>query len=354
MLAPGCLAKYGDGEISLVLMTTQWGAIAWPMDPVVHGDSTIYLPRKPVENKQGLRYLSVWDLDDWQAAEVMLLPPSSRKQAAVEPGSLQGVWILARGDFKSLMVYSAERGFFGVGVQFLKKLMSVLNMKFAVGERPTTEVAVLTALLRQVLPWASVDRLREILCSRTKRLDEADDPSLFLKANGVEVAGHLLDSFDVDEVKGCGQDKEKRAEHDRDYKEKVEKVLPPLAPPSPVKEPLPAIVAPEPEIAAPEAPAAAVEPQALIPIALGPSKTPAEAKLMLPQVPGCTIKEETLRYNRWQVAYLQHVDFPKSHSCTYGDGSVISRMQALRTCLKWVWQIHALYSEDRCPFDFDN
>ena len=80
--------------------------------------------------------------------------------------------------------------------------------------------------------------------------------------------------------------------------------------------------------------------------------TPAWMKSWLPDVPGCFIKFDDSRRNRFQVGYPKTLP-PRTHTSRFGEASGVVVFAAFIDSISWAWHVHKLETGADCPYDLE-
>jgi len=91
---------------------------------------------------------------------------------------------------------SAKTGFRGLTVHFLSKLLKVLNMNFAKGCTPRTEVALVTALLNFVEPGITEVEIQKRFEARGRKVELDQIETLLMKDGYLDMAVDIIDPSD--------------------------------------------------------------------------------------------------------------------------------------------------------------
>lgn len=278
LLVPGSVIKPKDSqELFLVLHACHLGALLWPVfQKQVAGG--IMLDMWDGENPRPARQLSTYELEEWQAAEVTVLPPSlSKKYHDESCGSGMKFCMCLLTKATSIIEYSARRCFPGVAEAYLNKVWDMLGIRGCA--RPTTVLSLCRALLKRLFPGMAEPEIERILALRkVKAIDREPNDSVLLHTPSVEMVMHLLSEdmqgevLEFQKAKGmhgaqssdCGNHKAKSASGasssgDGGFVAKKVSIL--------------------------------------------GAKTPDWARTLLPTAKGCVVKKDDVRHMRWQSAY---------------------------------------------------
>ena len=130
---PGMLLHCSDvaennKTASLILGTTEYGALVWDMELKKFKDLNLAFFPRSVAGQGSWRLVPICRLDCWSVVALRPKPPSEATYA----GQLRVV-LAVEGPSLTLVQASAKTGFRGLTVHFLSKLLKVLNMNFAKG-----------------------------------------------------------------------------------------------------------------------------------------------------------------------------------------------------------------------------
>ena len=233
--------------------------------------------------------------------------------------------------------YSAEGGFRQLTVPFLNRLYVDLGIVPEPGSRrPTTEKALVMALLKHVFPARSPDGLNEIWERRGKTKDCADNeqPSLLEEMDLADAAEGLLREDDAEDfinhvqsARGNGRSSRSRAN-----------AQPPATGIAPVHPPVGA------------AAAAAVSIHRVPPR----QQTVAWARAFIPQRPSCNIEiQVSERRHTWIGTFRDRPAGSRTESRSYGQDTMVTKFQAFIVVLRFLWQCETEAYGTVCPCDLD-
>lgn len=138
---PGMLLHRTDSAeaektASLILGATEYGTLVWDMDVRKFKNLNIASFPREAARQCSWRLVPICRLDCWSVVALEPKPPSEPTYA----GQLRVV-LVVEGPSMSLVQASAKKGFRGLSVHFLAKLLKVLNMIFAKGCIPRTPIS---------------------------------------------------------------------------------------------------------------------------------------------------------------------------------------------------------------------
>lgn len=183
---------------ALVLRSTPYGVVTWPLRPVKveHEGDSLRLVEVILDHraeKHGFVVLSPMspdELNEWRAEQFN--PVSPLRVGSLVPLTLRPTSIvLQHKSASALLRVAAERGLGKLTVQHLGKLMTFLKVPFE-GRRPQSGDAIASCILKFVVPNLSDDAVRE----RVQKRNEADELALattLLSDEHVSLAEEFLD-----------------------------------------------------------------------------------------------------------------------------------------------------------------
>lgn len=321
----GCVVVESSSPKSpfMVLHATRWGCMLWPLQGLRSADGTRRLVFvQPVEeNRNPWVFRCVSDIEQWTMVDVKVVPPACQKESEKSRGLIVD---LAHRPLP-LLKCAARHCFPNMLVAHLKKLMPIAKVEALTGgRRAMTEADICKRLLETILPEESPEGIKHILA---KRLSPEKLTSVLFDEDNLGHVENCVDEFDRQEFE------EAKHQHAKAKKKHSTASAPSGAP------------------RAEGGPSASSSGQSRPKISLKGSKTPDAARAFIPQVAGCSVREDTVRHMRWSITYTGKPEPPFSISRSYGDQSVLSREDALKYCLRVVWQWHADITGAPCPFD---
>ena len=321
LVQPGTLLfKRGadKSDIGYVLSVSEFAALVWRVSPHI-ADGKRFITFETPPNKPVWEYWAITSLADWvcQATDVML-PSVGALDGGDTSGSI-GVGVPSDAQH-SILRYSAEHGFKGMTITFLKRLVVSLDIVPNEGEtNPTREFELVKMLIQHVFPDVDEETIAIYMARRHSKWDVrfCSDLRHADIADVVDVLGEQDASELASEVKAYM----KQAEED---KEKA-KTAAAAAKPKPKKMPK-------------------VKKCTLK--HLGSIET---ARKLLP--PGAGLYVETEWHTRWRGTYPSaYPPFSSSRSDT--EGNAAKSREALVLVLTWLWSRHQLATGIECPYDF--
>lgn len=325
---PGTLTKKRGAKRGLVVLkSSAWGFLGWQVF-LKTVDGKIVLELGPPD-KTLVKYNVVADPAEWQSLVVQCLPPSHGAWSVAK--SSLGMEVACLGKPQPLLTAAAESGFKGMTVVYLRKLLKHLQVEQA-GRKPATEVQLVEALTRHVLPSSSEGDLDTYL----QRRDAAEE--------GEELDGQIAQVLlehdvmqDMADELDDGEAATLMAEQAELNKKRVQKL-------DIKRHEMSSLLAGRAKGVTDDAPVAKM-PVVLVP---GRGLTQKEAKPYAP--PNCYLIKDTVRHLRWQVRapWLQ-----PSHSKTFSASDAGTDCSALLYCLQQAWRRHTALTGEACPWDLD-
>ena len=238
----------------------------------------------------------------------------------------RGLVLTADGAAETLLQGAARLSFPNMTVPMLDKLHKHLEVPI-VGRRPTSENALLLALIQHALPGIEIEVVRAIIARRNKK--ELEECSSELADPGVlELIAHIAAPEDVQDI--------------RDYLKKANgkrggETTASTGAGSSMD-----------HLRAPQIPA--IERGVLG----GDEEVSVEEyRKYLPFVVGCTLIKEEMWHLRFKVTYKEKPEPPFTFSRCWDPTQEGSCRRAVLACLTWVWTEHEKLGFEPCPWNFE-
>ena len=246
-----------------------------------------------------------------------------------------------------LMTCAARRAFKNMTVQYMGQLLTSLSLK-----RLPKEIELAAALVEKVLGISAEAAMKIALQHRFG--DKVAQPFSGNLASGanLDAVSHLFGQEDQEEVKKVVE-KEKVARAKRMKtlsKEKAAKVKETSA--AGAEGASSSSAAAGSSSSGSSGPGAPPTSGGAVQWPRQSGVTPAWAKRLLPQVPGCRIAKDNRRHFRWEVTYPR-AEPPYSRSCGFGRAGAENEeavRAALARCIHWAWQQHVDAGGEPMPF----
>ena len=320
LLTPGTVVrKPREVGATLILKTSSWGALVWPLKIKKEGENFFLSFAAPPSTATSFLVVDADSLNQWEVMHIKCIGPSSD---CIAGGGGMGFRLQAVPPKLSLLKAAAGLGFRNLGVVFLKKLHAHLGLtKEAM---PRTAAALVTDLARHVLPPCEGDELDRILSSRTN-LHNPEHQDLLSMARDIE------EMFELDPPDG------EIEEWRRQFNEKDRLLWRHLE----------SAVAQHHEMKIWGAERHSERPpQKAVDWVPGRGLTVKEAKKYAP--PGAQLLKDVQRHFRWQV----RADWLRpSHSKTFSKSDAGTDNSALLFCLRMAWRKYETLYDDPCPWE---
>ena len=173
LVQPGTLLfKRGadKSDIGYVLSVSEFAALVWRVSPHI-ADGKRFITFETPPNKPVWEYWAITSLADWvcQATDVML-PSVGALDGGDTSGSI-GVGVPSDAQH-SILRYSAEHGFKGMTITFLKRLVVSLDIVPNEGEtNPTREFELVKVLIQHVFPDVDEETIAMYMARRHSKWD---------------------------------------------------------------------------------------------------------------------------------------------------------------------------------------
>lgn len=317
LACPGTLLKgLGTKDAFMVLESCRWGCVVWPLSPVlgVRNERGFILDPKaePVVKH-------ILDHTQWVGVE-MSARMSTCKLLPVESNpEVSRLAFFPAWKPDSLHRSAARKAFVGMTVPLLQRLMKHVGLQLPPGEKPTLG-SLLRCLMRHSLPDLPEDEIEQLVATRDKAK---------VAYQGCLTESDIAELFEADAID----------EEDKNTAVAAFKRMSKVAAATARKKPVVSESTHGDKHCAKDG-------AETVPDEPNPKKrytgysTPADAKLALPQVKGCTIQKDAVRFNRWTVSYPCTAP-PFSYSRSWGDGGRISPADCLKACYEWAWARHS-------------
>jgi hypothetical protein len=194
------LLEPGTGLLYYILQVSRFGYLSWPLQ--MHEDSSRDLlmcdfVSKPKDGKDTVwEFGAVEDLSKWKVLKMRL---TTHPHAAGERVIARGLVLTTDGAAETLLQGAARLSFPNMTVPMLDKLHKYLEVPI-VGRRPTSENALLLALIQHALPGIEIEEVRAIIKRRNKK--ELEECSSELSDPGVlELIQHIAAPEDVQDIR---------------------------------------------------------------------------------------------------------------------------------------------------------
>jgi hypothetical protein len=330
---------------ALVLQTTEFGAITWRCNLKLCNGLRVVLPFNYTDESEPWQQWQICDCSEVFTIPVRAMPPTvARRELQLDHTSetrCRGVvLVLPKNTKPELLLRSAARTAFR---RFTCSQMLALIADAAVpytGPRPTRERDIAELLVRWQLPDSTDEEVEQYLNHRALRPPVGH--SSVLCADNLGALEGLL--------------------HDDEFKDVADAVHKTVPKPTTKVGPASSSACAASSASAPTGPAAAssgsgaASSSTAIPIVLRPISpadyTVPEARDFMPFAIGAWLGINSQK-NCWQVKYPMKVDFPKSHTETWGVGGTSpTYLTCLANCLQWVWVEHTRATGSVCPYDW--
>ena len=321
------LFEPGTGLLYYILQVSRFGYLSWPLQ--MHEDSSKGLficdfVSKPKDGKDTVwEFGAIEDLGKWKVLKMRLTTPPPE---AGERVTARGLVLTADGAAETLLQGAARLSFPNMTVPMLDKLHKHLEVPI-VGRRPTSENALLLALIQHALPGIEIEEVRAIIARRNKK--ELEECSSELADPGVlELIAHIAAPEDVQDI--------------RDYLKKANgkrggETTASTGAGSSMD-----------HLRAPQIPA--IERGVLG----GDEEVSVEEyRKYLPFVVGCTLIKEEMWHLRFKVTYKEKPEPPFTFSRCWDPTQEGSCRRAVLACLTWVWTEHEKLGFEPCPWNFE-
>jgi hypothetical protein len=189
--------------LGIVVASTVYGLLLMPCSvPKRLGRLVVFEP-KWVEDE--LEFTPMSDLVSYRVARTRGVSPLelAKSRQGVSDGGVAKVVLTGVGAAKPPLQHAAEHGFATLNCFFLNKLISY-KLKFGLGKRPTTEMKMAEALVRDAFPDWDDAKVAEALAHRNKKEKEkvdAEMQSLFLDGSNLEAMEAAMDDEDLEQLK---------------------------------------------------------------------------------------------------------------------------------------------------------
>lgn len=134
----------------LLLGRTDRAIVRWMLQPGTHGDVEWWAPHAHSKEQPAWRVDHIEKRDSWFVYEVRLIAGRELSGIPSDP-RLAGLVLAPVGKRVPLLTHIARKGFRGIFLFHLRKLMSDLGMKFARGKVPRSETDMVRALAQQAM-----------------------------------------------------------------------------------------------------------------------------------------------------------------------------------------------------------
>ncbi|CAK0880232.1 unnamed protein product [Prorocentrum cordatum] len=288
-------------------------------------------------------FLSITDWTKYRVCLSEMLPPSCQRGVGDMDERPGGILRAFKGKPQPLLEIAARRGFRGMQVPFLKKLLASSPLVYErAKDRPNTEVSLVRALVSWACPAMEPSDVDACLAKRMRKRDVEPLPSA-LSGDGGLAAGaeDMLDASDLGDVKEQLLQEKEIERQDRHSGMAAKAGGSSSGSAGHAGDAAGGGGAESGSAASGSGSAPAVE-KRHIPDTGGYPRE--ECLKYLP--PGYTLKKETSRYNRWQISTKDKSEPPYSYSATWGDGGLDRERATLMEVLRTAWD----WSGAECPW----
>lgn len=273
----------------------------------------------------GLRHEVIFDTGAWTNCPAKILPPCRMPVSGTDrPSGVSFTWQGA-GSMQGLLLTAASRAFADMGVYFLHKLASKLQLRPAGGNRPATELPLVMALISHIHPDMPAGDVEQLARTRGGLKDKSID-SLLLHEDNLQLLERSLDADDYDEM----------VRHKAEFSKQQAKLKAADSQARSVGR---------------RSGGGATSSSTSRPFT--PSAIPhchkftvAQAKEYLP--PCASASKDAIRHFRWVVSYPR--DSPPFSTSKAWRTAGLSEREALMQCLRVVWGWHEAAGGDCCPW----
>ena len=310
---PGSLLRQqGSNKGGMVLVASQWGALLWRVHRHGSGQDSRWTLAAAEKGKSPWLFVSVDDLNTWDAMCMEADAPAEAFSTLEAAAPAAKVTLRKSGDIQGILHFSAARGFPGVTLPWLKKLLQ--TPRFGVAKPPKLEKDCVEALLLKLWPRSSKKKdIEEIM-----RLRQLQSKTVVVE----EEPEHQEPMPEFDELLGDDDMGLVRAELQRYARSQTEPV---------------------------EAPAAAASRKRKGPLPLDEDFSLETLQKLLPVKPGCRIWVESNWHHRYRGKYPK----PPPNSVSKCWGENLSKRSAAVFVIKWLWSQHRMQGGEACPWDLD-
>jgi hypothetical protein len=279
------------------------------------GIKSVELYREPFE----VKFVVVDTLVGWYTMLVDVEPPC---KAATNLESTEFVGIVAfpcGTDLEPVPRASARRGYAGLTVTFMKKLMTLWDLKFD-GPRPELEADVSYACVQHMFPTSCDEDIKLMVARRfEKRIPRYTRFDTVLDKSNIEAMEEGMDDDlhkeAVDVVEGIAKYKSMK----KATKEIIKKITKNISKKKTINDVKDIVL------------------------------TQAWAKLYLPPAPGCTLEKDMVLHFRWKAHYPRD-EPPYSFSCVFTAGGMRASLMGV---LAWAWNEHFEATGETCPYNLE-
>jgi hypothetical protein len=355
---PGAVVwKVGDADktCSIVLRTTVWGFLAWPLRSASSRDAEgrkkgYYKVVTEGPAAQPVLH-TITDVAPWRVSRFTIASPleiGAQFPAEARPLGL----VLMHKSSEPLLQYAASVGFRSLTLPNLQKLVTLGKVPL-LGKRPTTVQGTVMLLLRHIFPNKAEEELVEFF----KRRDLPDKPvveTTLAEGENSKLAADYLEPeemADVLKIKATTAAKAKGRDASCSATAASSRGSAPTtsAASSAGADSSSTLAASSLATDCPDAVRTAAEKAAAkgpMSIDWGGIEIDAVRRHM-PTVQGLTVGRELKLANRWRVCYPRAA-LPKSFSQVYAD--LESEKLSVLACLRWAWAAHEKETTERCPW----
>jgi hypothetical protein len=327
LLEPTSLLFVKDRGVFLVLYASSFGMVVWQVDVTRDNGLECIRLRDPKVFGKGVWSWMAIDSSVGKKAVRLTTLPCTAQAALPLTDRAAGVLVGFEGAPQDLEVFAAERAFHNLTVTQLRDLLRInLPAEELLKEQPKTEKKLVIKLMTMFLPGKTDAELEALYKAReTRRGDDKVTTSIteeFLDSCGPD----FVDASEMDELKAAI--KRRTPKERKTAPNDVDDDAVPAEPKAKKKQPRKAL----------------------------PHKTDIDlkwARRFIPKTKGCTLTMDTIRHYRWCIEYTQKPMRPRHNSKVFGDESALSKINALKSVLRWAWEVHTDLTDEECPWHLD-
>ena len=336
LVEPGTLLvpKASPSKAYLVVFTSQWGCLGWPVARMVRGEYDFFQAVQPTaSNPQPWQFIAITDLVSHRVLGIKAVPPLAQHDCNCSNGAPGGVLMreLSDGAMAEPMAKAAARRCFkGITVPRLRVFYDLLKVE-SEGRKPKLERELCAAMVKHLVPDITDVQLEGYMNIRLKPVaSDLEQGSVLASTANQEAAEGLLEEDDMQ----------------TELKEFVEKKVAPRKGRANAAAPAGTAAAQvEASPAASSSSKSKIPMMTHIPLSVARQWAPPTSALIL----------DTTRHMRWQIQCRNKASPPYSHSKAFGaDGAELTQRSALLQCLKWAWECHTAATGVVSPWRFDD
>ena len=344
------IEKKEDEVGQLVLRSTCWGLLLWPMRRWTLASRTCWRPGRSQGTR--VRWQCIADIKAWWCVKLQAVPPQVLNLLCTHAGTIPvpQIGMLQVSAPTAMLEMAARTGFQTCTLEYVDKILKFHTRFFTdlkPADRPKGLLRRLEWLVKAIIPEIDDKELKAIFLHR-HGLHKVRANSLLMTSGNIEWAAGCMAADDLKDAetykKNCHEPEVSLKKQTLEFLKEREwldditvvktvKVLDPSSTPNP--------------------PSHIVSDAAKQKVKVNFTAKETELKKLLPLVPGCTIQQVLHPHGKglWTGRY-PNVQ-PASRSRSYGGNNSMTAAQSAEHVFRWIWKMHEAQTGQQCPHELE-